>query len=83
MGYKGYIVMSQGWGGSFVGRTVVLRRRIGALISFFISHYIIQMPATRGARNPNLQVVLRMRRIYLASIRLTSFKNEWNAQKTI
>ena len=34
-GYKGYIVMSQGWGGSFVGRTVVLRRRIGALISFF------------------------------------------------
>ena len=34
--------------------------------------------AIRGARNPILQVVLRMRRMYVAIVRLDFQWNEWN-----
>ena len=70
MGHKGYIVMCQGGGGSFVGRTDFLRRRIGAMIGFLLVITFSNCGRQRGARNPKPRLLLRMRRMYVVSIRL-------------
>ena len=70
MGHKGYIVMCQGRGGSFIGRTDFLRRRIGAMIGFLLVITFSNCGRQRGARNPKPRLLLRMRRMYVVSIRL-------------
>ena len=70
MGHKGYMVMYQGCGRSFVGRTDFLRRRIGVMIGFLIVITLSNCGRQRGARNPKPRLLLHMRRIYVVSIRL-------------
>ena len=70
MGHKGYIVMCQERGGSFVGRTDFLRRRTGAMIGFLLVITFSNCGRQRGARNPKPRLLLRMRRMYVVSIRL-------------
>ena len=76
MGHKGYIVMYQGCGRSFVGGTDFLRRRIGVMIGFLIVITLSNCGRQRGARNPKPRLLLHMRRMYVVSIRL-DFHLEW------
>ena len=44
---------------------------------------LVLLRMTRGARNPNPQVVITLHCMYVASIHLDFIKNEWHAENAI